>query len=80
MAALGLACKMKAAGEAVNGEGLGCVCGGVLFVFNKLSLKEREDHKDPEKRDTDHLCVFPPLLHVLEIIKMRRIVSQDFLN
>lgn len=54
IAALHLVSKMMIAAEALNEGG--------LFVFNKLSMKERQKHKEPEKREREHLCVFLPLL------------------
>lgn len=35
---------------------------GWLFVFNKLSMKERQKHKEPERGEREQLCVFLPLV------------------
>lgn len=63
IAALGLACKMKTGGEALNERRRG---GGGLFVFNELSMKDRQKHKEPESREREHLCVSLPLFYVLD--------------
>lgn len=40
--------------------------GGGLFVFNELSMKDRQKHKEPESREREHLCVSLPLFYVLD--------------
>lgn len=62
IAALGLACKMKIGGEALNERRR----RGRLFVFNELSMKERQKHKEPESREREHLCISLPLFYVLD--------------